>query len=104
MHHGATAGLAHMWHDGTGGVDHGFEIDGEDLVPDAHVHIEQRGVAAEPQHAGDIGEIIEPPEALGSSIDGAADEAFVGEVALDRLSRGAHGILRDRVGGEPLSR
>ena len=84
MDHGAAAGLAHMRHRRPRRMHHGFEIDGEHLVPDAQIHVEQGGIAAEPQDAGDIGETVDPAEAFRGIVDGAPHEALVGEVALGR--------------------
>ena len=83
MHHGAAAPAgAHMRNDRACRVHEGFQIDVEDLVPDVEIHFEGRLVAAEPQHAGDIGEIVDAAALAAGSVDGLFDKGSVGEVAL----------------------
>lgn len=83
VHHGAAAAAgAHLGHDSARRVHEGFQIDVEDLVPDIEVHLQRRLVAAEPQHAGDIGEMVDAATLAAGRADRVFDEGGVGQVAL----------------------
>ena len=92
MHHCPVAAPAAHVRDGSARrVHHGFQIDVKDLVPNAHVHLERRGISVEPQHPGDVGEVIKPPIPSRPLIDGAGHERAISQIALmvpDRVAEG----------------
>ena len=81
MHHRAAARRAHRRHRVAHRVDHRFEVDRHDPVPQVEIDVEQRLVAAEPQHAGCVDQVIEPAVRLQRLSHRLCDERLVGQVA-----------------------
>ena len=71
-----------MRHDRARGVHEGFQIDPEHLVPDVEIHLESGLVTAEPEHAGDIGQIVDAAAFAARRANRLFNELGVGEIAL----------------------
>ena len=60
-----------------------FEVDREYLVPDREIDVDQRRVAAEPEHPGGVHQIVEPPGGLAAPGQRRGDGLLGAEVAPD---------------------
>ncbi|MNP53368.1 hypothetical protein D3C76_1478410 [compost metagenome] len=82
MHHRAAARFPHVGNRSTNGVNQGLKVDLHDLIPNVKVDIEERYVFTEPEHTGNVGQVVDAAELIECSAYRFVYEVHISQVAL----------------------